>query len=282
MSLEERLAHIKSIPRSKKLMREMMMQSPDSEISSSSSVASRKRKREQSGDPRSGMTSPASFRTDTPTGEEGTPLSKKARFEAAEGLIQAIPEDVLEGQRRKLKSGYKLYHLANHDAVKAEMADGEDRSDRAVEKHLSKRWELLSALERRFYQDQASKLSKSEEVEEPPAKKARAAKKEAEDLAAAESEDDDNASVVSAASTVKSAKSSASAKSEIINDVIGVFRKEHCCVVCEEVKSVKNPGDPVLKCRGACQRAFHPKCLAGEEKVEKPEVWKCKECSTGK
>ncbi len=141
------------------------------------------------------------------------------------------------------------------------------------------RWEALAAGERRFYQDQAQKLCKPEEEEvEPPRKKMK--KKE---VVGELDEEDDRASVTSVASTVKSSRST----SEVIKDVIGVFRREHACCVCEEVKSVSCPGDPVLKCKGQCQRAFHPGCLGPEEQEEakvkaKAEGgWKCKECTKG-
>ena len=41
------------------------------------------------------------------------PQNKKIKFETAEKLIEAIPEDVLDKNRRKLKTGFKLYQLAH-------------------------------------------------------------------------------------------------------------------------------------------------------------------------
>ena len=39
------------------------------------------------------------------------PQNKKMKFDDAEKLIEAIPNDVLEENRRKLKTGFKLYQL---------------------------------------------------------------------------------------------------------------------------------------------------------------------------
>ena len=291
------MAHIKAIPSSRKMVKDAMLHSPgDSEASSSTSSALRKRKREESGDPRSGMTSPASFRTDTPTlGDE----AKKFKFEAANALIQAIPTETLEEDRRKLKTGYKLFQLANRESARTELPkDLEEHPDRALEKLLTKKWDTLPATERKYYQEQANKLCKGEEEEEPkppPPKKSKRTVSQTAASDAPETEEDeafnDAASTASAASTVKSAKSSASAKSEdkktLLTDVIGVFRKEHCCAVCEEVKSLKNPGDVILKCKGVCCRAFHSKCVPGGEVVnlkkalDKSEAWKCRDCVLG-
>ncbi len=129
MTPEERLALVASLPSLKRSRGGGPQSSPDSEASS------RKRKREESGatSTTSGMTSPVpSLRADTPT------ALGRVKYEAAEALIQAIPADLLEEHRRKLKTGFKLYHLANRDEASAGLK-AEEKTDRHVEKQLSKR-----------------------------------------------------------------------------------------------------------------------------------------------
>ena len=72
-------------------------------------------------------------------------------------------------------------------------------------------------------------------------------------------------------------------------DMVGVFKKEFCCIICEEVVSpldMRNKEqkekltDRIVKCRGGCHNTYHLGCL-GEENVAKLEEWKCKECRTG-
>ncbi len=60
--------------------------------------------------------------------------------------------------------------------------------------------------------------------------------------------------------------------------MIGLFKKESCCLICENV-SLK-PGD-LIKCRGICQNSFHLDCIKLEESANS-ESWKCEECTTGK
>lgn len=94
-SPEERLSHMKEL-----------FERPRSALSGSpSSVASqgsRKRKRE----------------ADTDSEADSDP--KKARLSSIEQLVAAIDPDRLEAQRRKLKTGFKLFQLANHDRVARE------------------------------------------------------------------------------------------------------------------------------------------------------------------
>ena len=61
------------------------------------------------------------------------------------------------------------------------------------------------------------------------------------------------------------------------NSMIGVFKKESCCVICEEVS--QKSGD-LIKCRGVCQNSFHVECLKLEENT-KLDFWKCEECTSG-
>ena len=83
------------------------------------------------------------------------------------------------------------------------------------------------------------------------------------------------------------------------NEMIGLFKKEFCCLVCEEVESpfqrtayIRNieegnkakVEDPIVKCRGGCHNSFHLTCLTEDQKgtTKKLEEWKCKSCLTGK
>jgi hypothetical protein len=82
--------------------------------------------------------------------------------------------------------------------------------------------------------------------------------------------------------------------------MVGLFKKEFCCIICEETVSPKqrveeNSGecqgreeqnkrlaeDPIVKCRGGCHSNFHLSCV-GENRLIKQEEWKCNECQTGK
>ena len=88
---------------------------------------------------------------------------------------------------------------------------------------------------------------------------------------------------------------------KITNDMVGLFKKENCCLVCEEVtspshghngeqdlkseedrsKKEKVKEDPIVKCRGGCHNTYHLSCV-GENRTVKHEEWKCNECQTGK
>jgi hypothetical protein len=61
------------------------------------------------------------------------------------------------------------------------------------------------------------------------------------------------------------------------HQAIGNFKKESCCILCEEVS--QKSGD-LIKCRGVCQNSFHVECLKLEANV-KLDLWKCEECTTG-
>ena len=59
--------------------------------------------------------------------------------------------------------------------------------------------------------------------------------------------------------------------------MIGLFKKEGCCLICENV-SLKS-GD-LIKCRGICQNSFHLDCIKLEESANN-DSWKCEDCTTG-
>ena len=56
-------------------------------------------------------------------------------FEEADVLIKAIPAEVLEENRRKLKSGFKLFRLANEGKLKKDITRIED-----LERKVSRMW----------------------------------------------------------------------------------------------------------------------------------------------
>ena len=62
--------------------------------------------------------------------------------------------------------------------------------------------------------------------------------------------------------------------------MIGLFKKENCCVTCELVS--QKPAD-LIKCKGICQNSFHIECLKLDEEASiSTETWKCEECTSGK
>ena len=67
-------------------------------------------------------------------------------------------------------------------------------------------------------------------------------------------------------------------------NMVGLFKKEQCCILCEEVS--QEPND-MIKCRGACGgNSFHITCLPDEFNPENMqstlEKWKCPECGPNK
>jgi hypothetical protein len=61
-------------------------------------------------------------------------------FEDAEQLIRSIPVSVLEKNRRKIKSGFKLFRLANESKLKKDAAEPENE-----EKRISRLWNQVCA-----------------------------------------------------------------------------------------------------------------------------------------
>ena len=62
------------------------------------------------------------------------------------------------------------------------------------------------------------------------------------------------------------------------HEMVGVFKKESCCYICEEV--AEKPSE-MIKCRGPCQRSFHYLCLQIDPEQTNKEQWKCEECVSG-
>lgn len=82
-------------------------------------------------------------------------------------------------------------------------------------------------------------------------------------------------------SVAKRQSSSAAASTQPASSgsaMIGQFKKESCCSICEDVSI--SPGD-MIKCRGVCQNWFHLECLRLPESPN-PETWKCDECTSGR
>ena len=84
------------------------------------------------------------------------------------------------------------------------------------------------------------------------------------------------------------------------NDMVGLFKKEVCCSICEEIvspyqreddsKNEHDDGqleskaaidDPIIKCRGGCHNNYHLSCV-NENTSTRVEDWKCNECKSGK
>ena len=66
-------------------------------------------------------------------------------------------------------------------------------------------------------------------------------------------------------------------KTPVVHEMVGVFKKESCCMICEEVSD--KPVD--LKCKGPCARSFHSFCLQLDPETINRAEWKCKECVEG-
>ena len=177
------------------------------------------------------------------------PSSKRPKFQdGAEKLIEAIPIKILEENKRKLKTGFKLFQLAHRDDIL------KNHQEDQLDKVLSKMWNEISAAEKKYFQDKATALTKPQVSEE------------------VSNESSETSSLASETFEVvkKTPKNkSVSSAPKIKNSMIGQFKKESCCYICEEVSQ-----DPVVKCKGPCGQSFHQACLGQEI----PEVFKCQNC----
>lgn len=213
-------------------------------------------------------------RSSVETSSENSPMTssdtsaKKPKIhEEAEKLIEAIPLKILEENRRKLKTGFKLFQLAHRQEVLKEHQE----EDSGVEKILSKMWSLASAGEKRFFQDKAAAFLK-------PTSETNA-----------ENDTSETSSMTSETTEKPKTNKRASSSSSSIGagtpkgNMIGLFKKESCCILCEEIS--QEPND-IIKCRGNCGgNAFHLSCLKdkGMEVVNNTDdKWKCNECSSNK
>ena len=178
------------------------------------------------------------------------PKSKRPKFEdSAEKLIEAIPTKILEENKRKLKTGFKLFQLAHKSEVL------KNHQEDQLEKVLSKMWTESSAAEKTYFQNKATSLTSIKPLVE-------------------ENESSETSSLASEPPVEVATKKTPKAKSvlpKIKNSMIGQFKKESCCYICEEVSQ-----NPVIKCKGACGQSFHQACLGQEI----PEVFKCQDCLT--
>ena len=216
------------------------------------------------------------------------PPVKKAKLENAERLIEAIPEEVLNDNRRKLKTGFKLFQLAHRQSLMSQ----NDEND--VEKVLSKMWKTVSSAEQRFFQEKAAAFMKDSNSDNNKLDE-HSDKTEVEKSSLNGDTSSDTTSIQTELETsANSSKSAAAGKSRRSNNgnftpkreslMIGQFKRESCCIICEELSQETND---LVKCKGVCQNSFHIKCLyekgeIPEEKIQEPLTWKCSQCSTGK
>ena len=71
------------------------------------------------------------------------PAEKRPKlFAEAETLIRSIPAEILDENRRKLKSGFKLFKLANESKLTKEISSLEER-----DKKMSRLWNQVSSFE---------------------------------------------------------------------------------------------------------------------------------------
>ncbi|XP_059080477.1 uncharacterized protein LOC131878504 isoform X2 [Tigriopus californicus] len=250
LSSQERVIQLKA------LSQELLLKGPRQRFQSGSSTlsgASRKRKRTISG-----------TTVDSSVSEEES-LAKKPRFAQADRLIQAIPAETLEAHRRKLKTGFKLFHLANFDRIRAECEDNAE-----TDKKLGKLWADAACLERRFYQEQASNLVHSEQVDD-----SRSSIQGEDDYVILDSEDEAFNDASSVSSSIRSAKNVVCRQPPTL-ELIGQWKKENCCMICEEVENQQND---LVRCRGVCGNSFHLSCI--QVQTSSKEDWKCSECTSG-
>ena len=180
-----------------------------------------------------------------PSTEIEEPSQKRPKFEEAEKLIEAIPLKVLEENKRKLKTGFKLFQLAHKEETIKE------HGEQNLDKVLSKKWSISSALEKKFYQDKAAHFMKGEK-----------------------SEDLESEPEIIETPTKIAEKTSKNSRKSLVNKsgdkMIGIFRKENCCIICEEPPS---EGNEIVKCRGICGgTSFHFTCLPPEEAEKVPFI----------
>ena len=196
--------------------------------------------------------------------------AKRPRFDEAERLIEAIPLKVIDENRRKLKTGFKLFQLANRNELL------KDNAEDQLEKILSKMWGNASAAEKSYYKEKANGYLKADTPDNES------------DAASVASETDNKSG-----NSKQTPTTSASKKKPPVNrkplspakKMIGLFKKENCCIICEEVSM--DPND-IIKCRGVCGgQSFHFECLGITDPnvvktmLENPK-WKCPECESGK
>ena len=90
---------------------------------------------------------------DSPSSMGSEPRSKKTKYHADEKLVDAIPEDILEENKRKLKTGFKLFQLANRAKVIKEA--GKTKTESEIEKILSQMWNASDFGRRNFYKERS-------------------------------------------------------------------------------------------------------------------------------
>lgn len=70
----------------------------------------------------------------------------------------------MDEHRRKLKTGYKLFQLANYNLVTELLGGKDEASEKSIERKLNHTWQkVLSYNERKVYKEQALRLNSQDE-----------------------------------------------------------------------------------------------------------------------
>jgi hypothetical protein len=201
--------------------------------------------------------------------QQQRPSKRLKLFHEAEKLVDAIPAEILEENRRKLKTGFKLFQLAHRENVVKNVQTSE------VEKVLSKKWSSVSAIERKYYQDKSAALIKANNSSNSNDIIDIDSASEVSSMVS--SLDDSDAAGPPAPKKGRNSSILPPVKVNRSEAMVGLFKKEFCCVICEEVKTEAND---LLKCKGSCQNSFHKQCL-GVTETAVEATWKCPECTSG-
>ena len=194
--------------------------------------------------------------------EENGSVAKRSKFSEVDELIQSLSPQVLDGNRRKLKTGFKLFQLVHLEKAKSDKTP--------LPKDLNKRWNEMEQLKRKYYQDQIHKLFEETATE--------ASNDTADSLCTLES-DDETFTKEDNNKTPRTRESKKAPPAPIVKEMVGIFKKDSCCLICEEVAEKSTD---LIKCRGSCHRSFHFMCLnLNPDEVSRTE-WKCDECAEGK
>ena len=142
-----------------------------------------------------------------------------------------------------------------------------------VEKVLNKMWDSASVSEQRFYQEKAAEFMKAKSNEKINNE---AKSDDTEDTSSEDSVEIKPPPAKTPKTSRRSSNGNCVPKRE--SSMIGLFKREACCMICEEVATEQNPD--LIKCKGQCHAHYHVSCV-GEPNMD-PATWKCSQCSTGK
>ncbi|XP_040570546.1 uncharacterized protein NSD isoform X2 [Lepeophtheirus salmonis] len=194
--------------------------------------------------------------------------TKKRKVEAPSELIASIPRNVLENEKKKLKSAVNLFCLANKDRVIEEEEDPK-MSEKDINRILMTLWKNLAPTERKFYRQELARLSgvvSNEKLKKSLSLRQKEMTKKKEIVKQLKQPSPSP----STPSTPKVPKAQA--------EMIGIFKNERFCILCEDV-SMK-PGD-LITCQGTCGNSYHIKCIDNSSisSTDSPTTsWKCKDC----